>query len=195
MPLVPLGLLLLLAAWMSVSDTVKVRLQCGSPAFWASGLSIAPAVVIISVWVRRRLLHKVALKQECGVPAAYGDVKWNPRTTLVYPAVCSLAGICAGLFGIGGGIVKAPLMLELGVAPDVRHLCTFIYAMLIYALVYSGRIGSSPDVVFGCGALYVALSLKVPLMSSICTDPCNRDPLLPSSCSVVAVLMLLYDFL
>jgi uncharacterized membrane protein YfcA len=33
--------------------------------------------------------------------------------------ICSTAGLVAGLFGIGGGVVKGPLMLELGVAPDV----------------------------------------------------------------------------
>jgi uncharacterized membrane protein YfcA len=26
---------------------------------------------------------------------------------------------CAGLFGVGGGIIKAPLMLEMGVCPEV----------------------------------------------------------------------------
>merc|ERR1712072_945282 len=30
-----------------------------------------------------------------------------------------IAGIFAGLFGVGGGIVKGPLMLEMGVEPTV----------------------------------------------------------------------------
>ena len=28
------------------------------------------------------------------------------RNTVVYPTVCSLAGLVAGMFGVGGGIVK-----------------------------------------------------------------------------------------
>ena len=32
-----------------------------------------------------------------------------------YPLICSGAGLVAGMFGIGGGIVKGPLMLEMGV--------------------------------------------------------------------------------
>jgi uncharacterized membrane protein YfcA len=41
-----------------------------------------------------------------------GDVEWNERNTLMYPAVCFFAGFFAGLFGVGGGIVKGPLMLQ-----------------------------------------------------------------------------------
>ncbi len=37
-----------------------------------------------------------------------------------YPFICGFAGLCAGLFGIGGGIVKGPLMLEMGVLPSVN---------------------------------------------------------------------------
>jgi uncharacterized membrane protein YfcA len=42
--------------------------------------------------------------------------------SLVFPAICSIAGIIAGMFGLGGAVVKTPLMLELGVHPSVS--CT-----------------------------------------------------------------------
>jgi len=38
---------------------------------------------------------------------------------VVYPLICALAGFFAGMFGIGGGIVKGPLMLAMGVHPKV----------------------------------------------------------------------------
>uniref|UniRef100_A0A383VY93 Membrane transporter protein n=1 Tax=Tetradesmus obliquus TaxID=3088 RepID=A0A383VY93_TETOB len=50
---------------------------------------------------------------------AFGGIHWTPRNSLLYPALCSTAGVVAGLFGVGGGIVKGPLMLELGVCPEV----------------------------------------------------------------------------
>ena len=31
---------------------------------------------------------------------------WDERNTLMYPAICSLAGLVAGAFGVGGGVVK-----------------------------------------------------------------------------------------
>jgi uncharacterized membrane protein YfcA len=48
-----------------------------------------------------------------------GDIVWTYRTTLTFPAMCSFAGLIAGMFGVGGGIIKGPLMLHLGVLPDV----------------------------------------------------------------------------
>merc|ERR1740117_494042 len=44
-------------------------------------------------------------------------INWDERNTIVYPVICTIAGLFAGLFGVGGGIVKAPLMLELGMCP------------------------------------------------------------------------------
>jgi hypothetical protein len=30
------------------------------------------------------------------------NIKYNPKNTLTYPAVCTLAGVIAGMFGLGG---------------------------------------------------------------------------------------------
>ena len=43
------------------------------------------------------------------------QVAWTRRNTVVYPAVCSLAGLVAGMFGVGGGIVKVFLL------PPLHH--------------------------------------------------------------------------
>mmetsp|Transcript_43612 Transcript_43612/g.115189 ORF Transcript_43612/g.115189 Transcript_43612/m.115189 type:complete len:561 (-) Transcript_43612:270-1952(-) len=44
---------------------------------------------------------------------------WDSWTTIKFPLICTFAGLFAGLFGVGGGIVKGPLMLEMGVNPLV----------------------------------------------------------------------------
>merc|ERR1719356_969089 len=46
-------------------------------------------------------------------------IRWDAKTTVRYPLMCTLAGIVAGLLGVGGGIVQGPLMLEMGVSPRV----------------------------------------------------------------------------
>ena len=51
------------------------------------------------------LLAQVAV----GYPFDAHDVMWTQRNTIVYPLTCALAGLCAGMFGIGGGIIKGPL--------------------------------------------------------------------------------------
>merc|ERR1712057_6547 len=70
-------------------------------------------------WVRNYLLIKGEAKRECRYPVVQGDIIWDEENTIRYPLLCTLAGVFAGMFGIGGGIVKGPLMVEMGVLPEV----------------------------------------------------------------------------
>merc|ERR1719190_106318 len=56
---------------------------------------------------------------QAGHKICSSDIVWDSRTTITYPFLCSIAGVFAGLFGVGGGIIKGPLMLEMGVNPMV----------------------------------------------------------------------------
>lgn len=38
---------------------------------------------------------------------------------LIFPLMALLAGILGGLFGIGGGMLISPLLLQIGTAPEV----------------------------------------------------------------------------
>ena len=69
--------------------------------------------------VRGYLVRDFNAKQASGYVWTEGDVEWSPRNTILFPLLSSLAGLIAGMFGVGGGIVKGPLMLEMGVLPDV----------------------------------------------------------------------------
>eukprot|EP00392_Amoebophrya_sp_AT5.2_P005039 g5048.t1 len=61
----------------------------------------------------------VAVLGEEPASAAAGNIEWNAKNTVTYPAICTCAGVMAGMFGIGGGVVKGPLMLALGVEPQI----------------------------------------------------------------------------
>ena len=37
-----------------------------------------------------------------------GEVHWTPKNVVVWPGACTAAGAVAGLFGVGGGIIKVP---------------------------------------------------------------------------------------
>uniref|UniRef100_A0A7S4R551 Membrane transporter protein n=1 Tax=Alexandrium monilatum TaxID=311494 RepID=A0A7S4R551_9DINO len=87
--------------------------ECGSTAFWTISLAPVPWVMMFGAYFRRKLMAQ----DSSGIQA--GVVRWDATTTIKYPLVCSVAGIFAGLFGVGGGIVKGPLMLEMGVEPLV----------------------------------------------------------------------------
>ena len=120
-----------------------IGIVCGSTSFWLANAAVLLWIVIISLFVRAYLVNQYNIKQRVGFPYVEGDIKWDPRATIVYPCVCCLAGFFAGMFGVGkfvdmtcgikcfaaclmldpallgGGIVKGPLMLAMGVHPAV----------------------------------------------------------------------------
>ena len=69
------------------------------------------------------LLTRAAARQLAAVAAAApvvdgGGPRWTTRNLVLAPMVSACAGVLAGLLGIGGGLVKGPLLLELGMRPQ-----------------------------------------------------------------------------
>jgi len=94
-------------------------LGCSDALYWVLTIAALPWVLMISLIARRHLLQMYYAKKEAGFEYLETDVQWDEKATIRNPAICSIAGLCAGMFGIGGGIVKGPLMLEMGVLPPV----------------------------------------------------------------------------
>lgn len=117
LPMAKVSALAGLCAIVAASDGAKGAVRCGSPLYWAASLAVLPPALWLAWRTRNRLLAEAA--GEGGGSSPCGHVRWTPHTTALFPALSTLAGAVAGLFGVGGGIIKAPLMLELGVPPDV----------------------------------------------------------------------------
>mmetsp|Transcript_17478 Transcript_17478/g.35935 ORF Transcript_17478/g.35935 Transcript_17478/m.35935 type:complete len:540 (+) Transcript_17478:71-1690(+) len=96
-----------------------IGIKCGSQEFWIANGIILGWIVLISIYVRNYLVKRHEMKQRIGYQTVEGDIQWDARATIVYPSICCLAGFFAGMFGIGGGIVKGPLMLAMEVHPGV----------------------------------------------------------------------------
>eukprot|EP01082_Thalassiosira_pseudonana_P009284 g8277.t1 g8277 contig29:144639-146012(-) len=94
-------------------------IRCGSPSFWVSNGIMIGWILLVSVFARSYLVKRYEIKERVGFPYVEGDIRWDGRATVVYPLVCTAAGFFAGMFGVGGGIVKGPLMLAMGVHPKV----------------------------------------------------------------------------
>jgi len=94
-------------------------IECGSKSFWAANIFMLTWIFTISLMARSYLVRRYDLKERCGYQYIEGDIKWDSKATIIYPVVCALAGFFAGMFGVGGGIVKGPLMLGMGVHPKV----------------------------------------------------------------------------
>ena len=105
-------------------------IECGTSSYWAVTFFMFAALIVIALWVRSYLVERTKQKDACGYAYVDGDFHWDETTTLKYPSICFFAGVCAGLFGIGGGIVNGPLMLELGVLPPVAGATTACMILL-----------------------------------------------------------------
>ena len=113
------------------------------------------------------------LAQKAGVPVmgtsttaigvtAIGDFIFRDSLSQIAVIPGTLAGVVAGFFGVGGGIVKGPLMLEMGVDPTVAAATsiTMILFTSSAASVLYISFGVPVDyakVVFATGALFTAL--------------------------------------
>ncbi|ETV72616.1 hypothetical protein, variant [Aphanomyces astaci] len=98
-----------------------VGVPCGTVSYWL--LTILPLTVLfgITTMMGRRLRLRNRLRVLSQVEFVDGDVHWTRfKTQVVFPAYCIVAGIAAGLLGIGGGMVKGPVMLENGILPPVQ---------------------------------------------------------------------------
>eukprot|EP00540_Astrosyne_radiata_P020084 CAMPEP_0116865202 /NCGR_PEP_ID=MMETSP0418-20121206/25266_1 /TAXON_ID=1158023 /ORGANISM="Astrosyne radiata, Strain 13vi08-1A" /LENGTH=574 /DNA_ID=CAMNT_0004500547 /DNA_START=44 /DNA_END=1769 /DNA_ORIENTATION=- len=96
-----------------------IGIRCGSPSFWISEGLLMLAILAVTYHSRSYLLNAASQKRVTKYKFVEGDIQWDARSTVIYPLLCFFAGFVAGLFGIGGGIVKGPVMLALGVHPAV----------------------------------------------------------------------------
>mmetsp|Transcript_34669 Transcript_34669/g.44714 ORF Transcript_34669/g.44714 Transcript_34669/m.44714 type:complete len:587 (+) Transcript_34669:14-1774(+) len=102
-------------------DYMKDLNECGTPPFWLyTGLTI-PWAFGFTLLYRQYLTKRHNLKVKMGYEFVEGDVHWDDRATLLYPLLCTAAGVLAGLFGVGGGMIKGPLVLEMGLTPLQAH--------------------------------------------------------------------------
>jgi len=94
-------------------------IRCGSNSFWVANAVMLGWILVTSFFARNILVQRFETKRRVGYQYVEGDIQWDGRATIVYPAVCCFAGFFAGMFGVGGGIVKGPLMLAMGIHPKV----------------------------------------------------------------------------
>lgn len=168
-----------------------IGITCGSLAFWSAQLILLLFIVMIAAISRKRLIKDAQKKMDAGYVYLKEDIIWDERSTVVYPLVSSIAGFCAGMFGIGGGIVKGPLMLAMGVHPAVASatsacmiLFTSLTATTTFA-VYGMLVTDYAIVCVFLGLVSTAFGQKV--MSSM-VKKTKRNSFIAFSIGVVVLL-------
>ncbi len=92
---------------------------CGSWAFWTVELMTTTWLGFCAILAARYLLKRHAIKEAVGFDYVRGDIKWDVRTILIYPSACVIAGLVSGMFGIGCAVLIAPMLVGIGVNPQV----------------------------------------------------------------------------
>eukprot|EP00936_MAST-01D_sp_MAST-1D-sp1_P002555 g2555.t1 len=100
------GVLLLEIAKGGGAFPSPLGLKCGGVGYWTVTLATLPWVLYWMLDVRKGLVALYHKKQIYNYQYVEGDIMWDERNTIKFPAMCTVAGIFAGMFGIGGGIVK-----------------------------------------------------------------------------------------
>lgn len=155
------ALLTLCFAGVLTLESLAGKGQAGarcSPSWWVMTVAVIPWALSFTAFMRRYLLADAAQKERVDFPFVAGDPSWTPKNTILFPSVCVGAGIMAGIFGIGGGLIKGPLLLEIGVLPPIASMVTAVMVLytaatstVVYALF--GMLSWDYAVFFFCWAV------------------------------------------
>ncbi|VEU44237.1 unnamed protein product [Pseudo-nitzschia multistriata] len=109
-----------------------------------------------------KLMRETTQKKAVNYPFHEQDVLWDFQKTRFYAFFTFVAGIVAGLIGIGGGMVLGPLMLVMGIYPRVSTATTATMIVLTsssVAILYitSGMVPWQYAVTFFCTCFTGAL--------------------------------------
>jgi len=135
--------MLVLVVLKGGDDKSVVNVKCNSVVYWIIVGSIFPYlftfVAIVSLFLSKE--HKK--KQELGYGYLSNDLKWNVKTIVIFCLVSVVVGIAAGFLGVGGGLLAAPVLLEMGVMPAVS------VATSSFLILFTSSSTTAQFIVFG----------------------------------------------
>lgn len=94
-------------------------IQACSVGYWIFELFFALTFLVVAILTLIYLVKVTEKKQRLGYKFDPTDTIWNYRSSTKIALVALVAGLLAGMLGIGGGLVMNPVMLELGVLPEI----------------------------------------------------------------------------
>eukprot|EP00746_Dinoflagellata_sp_MGD_P000006 gnl/MRDRNA2_/MRDRNA2_100015_c0_seq1.p1 gnl/MRDRNA2_/MRDRNA2_100015_c0~~gnl/MRDRNA2_/MRDRNA2_100015_c0_seq1.p1 ORF type:complete len:518 (-),score=103.25 gnl/MRDRNA2_/MRDRNA2_100015_c0_seq1:195-1748(-) len=132
----------------------EVVSTCQPVGYWLWYFTPVPVLGLFMYVTGRILKRKHQVKVEAGYvfhgdgeeKPDYRDLQWTDATLKRFPSIAVLAGVAAGLLGIGGGMVIGPLFIQLDMHPKVGSsscafmiLWTAVSGVVQYA--FAGKLG------------------------------------------------------
>jgi len=107
----------ILALFNVLVGTTALGVKCGTPVYWGALSVTVPLFIIIAISMGILLKRKYKKRKIQNFEYTPADLKWSPRRIGVFLVTSLITGILAAMFGLGGGTINSPTMLELGVLP------------------------------------------------------------------------------
>ncbi|CAA2973681.1 sulfite exporter family 4-like [Olea europaea subsp. europaea] len=123
--------LVLILVWISflLLQVFKNNLKACTPLYWLLNLLQLPVALAVFGYECVKLYKESKKRRKAGNPESICEaaIEWT-ITNLAFCALCGiLGGTVGGLLGSGGGFVLGPLLLEIGVIPQVASAtATFV---------------------------------------------------------------------
>ncbi|KYR00255.1 hypothetical protein DLAC_03418 [Tieghemostelium lacteum] len=89
-----------------------------SPVYWVLSFIAVPLIIIAWVFTAKYLYKESNLKIKEGREIE-GEIKYTKKNIVILGFLSIIAGCLASLLGIGGGMIKGPVLLQMGLSPDV----------------------------------------------------------------------------
>ncbi|XP_051125336.1 sulfite exporter TauE/SafE family protein 2-like [Andrographis paniculata] len=102
-----------------------IQIEVCGKAYWMISMMQIPLAVIFTTWI---LFHVATPKDHTSAEQDNGGLPGIRRSgKLTFPVMALLAGGLGGVFGIGGGMLISPLLLQIGIEPEVTAAtCSFM---------------------------------------------------------------------
>eukprot|EP00026_Physarum_polycephalum_P007771 Phypoly_transcript_07837.p1 GENE.Phypoly_transcript_07837~~Phypoly_transcript_07837.p1 ORF type:complete len:476 (+),score=19.90 Phypoly_transcript_07837:130-1557(+) len=135
-----------------------VGIKACSLKYWATAMAIFPVIFLIWGYEGYGSIRETNRKINNGIPTSIGDVKWTLARVIGVGWVSFLAGILASLLGVGGGLIKGPVLIELGLPPEVVA-ATSSYMILFTSISASVQYIIIGSVMWDYGAVLFGIGL------------------------------------
>ncbi|KAL1834293.1 hypothetical protein ACET3Z_003944 [Daucus carota] len=106
--------------------------------YWIISSTQIPIAIVFTIWI---LFRREGCNQNQNANLQEMDVKTTCESThkLTFPVIATLAGVLGGTYGIGGGMLISPFLLQIGISPQVTAAtCSFMvfFSSIMSAVQY-----------------------------------------------------------
>ncbi|KAL9647023.1 hypothetical protein ABK040_013875 [Willaertia magna] len=165
-PFLKIGVLII--CWLSICALTLLRGGKGTPsvlgiekcsaAYWTLTAMCFPILGVMTVLICFYLYKHHQKKERLGYAFVEGDIHWGFKNIVLYPFVLFFGGIFSALLGIGGALIKSPILLLLGADP-VSSQATTSFMILFTSSISTLQYVISGQLPIGYGCWFLGLGI------------------------------------